>query len=386
MSKGTRRMLQALHTYAYDNSWCYPSVNQLATHADLDERQARRALRWLEAQHYIESQPRIGQTTIYRLISHQEQGEGGHLPPTIEIKRDLNPPSVKACERPPVIVSSCASSLGAEPIACEGGASYNPAEDWTLQTHVAPERKPWRASVLPKDFFTLYRATRECTAPGAFVRQVVEHRQADEQPDQTTLELEQADDTPRPSSEAQAQLGHIEAQIWRTPPTDPKKRRTYYVLKRKAEQVERSNPKQAHALRMQARNLEEVSELLIAATSCTTELEEATEDRRQGAVAPVSGRASSELPAARSLLPGIQFRPRLVNVTPTQARSTSVQAAAAPSMTGGGSHAQPTMKLEQIDELWISAKRREIARLEQQGQHERAQILCGMVFGSVGDM
>jgi hypothetical protein len=400
MSKGTRRMLQALTSYARDNGWCYPSVHQLAMLADLDERQARRALRWLETHTYIESEPRTGQTTIYRLTARATRGEGGHLPPTIEIKYDLNPQEIKACEPPPVNVPASSPLMQSSPFApvvsCDGGASYDPAEDWTLQAKAAPQRKPWGATISPKEFYTRYRAPRErmSCAPADDLprRERMSCAPADDLPRraqaaegvvqaaqdaaQTMLALEQPPVSPTPTA-AQAQLSHLQAQIWRRPPTDPKKCRTYYALRRKAAQVERNNPKQAHALKMQARALEEVSELLIAATSGTAD--EVIDERRQVEPAPVSGRASSERRSVPTPLPGIQRRPRLVNVLPTPLSSTSVQAEAAPRMTGGGSHAQTSVKLEELDGVWVSAKRRQIAALERDGHQERVAALRRML-------
>jgi hypothetical protein len=374
LSARARAIMHIMLTWAVNRAWCRLSTARIAKdHLHVSERTIQRGMRELERRGYIESTTHTTHdgrtyqggwsTTVRRFLRVTHRETTCH--PCIKLKEDLNPKEFKACERPPDSAPWCSSSSEAEPIACEGGASYTPADDWTLTPHTAPDRKPWRASVLPKDFFTLYRAARERTAPGEWVRQVVEHRQADEQPNQAVLEL--ADNTPMPSTEAQAQLGNIEAQIWRTPPTDPKKRRTYYVLKRKAEQVERTNPKQARALRMQARNLEEVSDLLITATSCTAdELHHPDADHRQVEVAPVTPRPSSESRAPRSLLPGIQFRPRLVTVTTPQPHSTSVHAAAAPGMTGGRSHAQTSVKPGEIDEKWLTAKQYQADYLQRQ--------------------
>jgi hypothetical protein len=175
----------------------------------------------------------------------------------------------------------------------------------------------------------------------------------------------------------------LQTQIWRRPPTDPKQRRSYYALQRKAAQVERSNPKQAHALKMQARALEDVSELLIAVTSCTDELiddhRQADDDRHQVEAAPVAGRASSEPLPGRELLRGIRPCAHLVNVPITQPSGTSSAAGAAPSVTGGGSHAQTSVRVGEVNELWISAKRAQIATLERQGHHERAAFLRGVL-------
>ncbi len=135
----------------------------------------------------------------------------------------------------------------------------------------------------------------------------------------------------------------------------------------------------AHALKMQARALEEVSGLLIAATSCTDELEQADDDRRQVEAALVTGRASSEPLPRRELLPGVRPRARLVNVPITQPSGTGSVAGAAPSVTGGGSHAQTNKKLGEVDEIWISAKRAQIATLERQGQGDRAAFLRRML-------
>ncbi len=57
----------------------------------------------------------------------------------------------------------------------------------------------------------------------------------------------------------------LQERSYSRPPTDPRKRATYFALLGKARKVERSNPKQAHALRMQARHLEEISDLLYSA-------------------------------------------------------------------------------------------------------------------------
>lgn len=381
LSARARAIMIIMLQHAADSTWCRMSTAGIAKdYLQVSERTVQRGMRELERHGYITSDTHTTSdgrtyqggkyTTVKRFLRVTQEAATCH--PCIKLKEDLNLKSVKACEPPRDSAQPCSSSPEAEPIACEGGASYNPAEDWTLTTAAAPERKPWRASVPPKDFFTLYHAARDRRTAQA-VPSIELPRHIDELPRQAEILLDQTDELPRP---APAQLGNIEAQIWRTPPTDPKQRRTYYVLKRKAEQVERTNPKQAHALRMQARSLEEVSELLIAATSCTTdELHHPNVDRRQVEVAPVTGCASSEPPAARSLLPGIQRRPRLVNVTPAQSSGTSSVAGAAPSVTGGGSHAQTSVKPGEVDVMWLAAKMRQIATLEQQGQHDRVEFL-----------
>jgi hypothetical protein len=91
------------------------------------------------------------------------------------------------------------------------------------------------------------------------------------------------------------------------------------------------------------------------------------ERHRQVAPAPVSGRASSEQPPKREPMTGVRLRVRLVNVTAMQPSGTISAAGAAPSVTGGRLHAQLNGKPGEVDEIWISAKRRQIAALEQQG-------------------
>jgi hypothetical protein len=388
LSARARAVMVVMLQHATDRAWCRLSTARIAKdHLQVSERTIQRGMRELERRSYIESDTHTGHdgrtyqggwsTTIRRFLRVTTQAATCH--PCIKLKEDLNPKSVKACEPPRDSAQPWSSSPEAEPIACEGGASYNPAEDWTLSTAAAPERKPWRASVPPKDFFMLYHAPRDRHAGLQLVPSAELPRQADELPRQAEIPMNQADELPR-STPAPAQLGNIEAQIWRRPPTDPKQRRTYYALLGRAAQVERSNPKQAHALRKQARSLEEVSDLLITATSCTAdELHQADADRRQVNPAPVTGCASSEAPAARSLPPGIQPRPRLVNVTPMQPSSTSSVAGAAPSVTGGRSHAQTSVKPGEIDATWLAAKMRQIAALERDGHQERAEALRRML-------
>ena len=393
LSKRARAVLDVLLSWDLNRSWCRMSTARIAKdHLHVSERTVQRGMRELERRRYIESDEhtthdgRIYQggwsTTIRRFLRVTTQAATCH--PCIKLESDLNPKSVKACEPPRDSAQPLSSSV-AEPIAWEGGASYTPAEDWTLQTRTVPERRAWQASIPPKDFFTLYRAPREHTTAFEPVPVVVDQRPVVEQPAQAEIQLVEADAPTAPSEAAQAQLAHLATQIWRQPPTDARKRRTYYALQRKAVQVERSNPRQAHALRMQARALEEVSELLITATSCTpgeqrqADMHQADDSmRRQMEPALVTGRASSEPPGARSPLPGIQIRPRLVNITTTPPSSTSGHAGAAPHVLGGGSHAQKDIGRREIDEIWISAKRRQIAHLEEQGQHERAAVVRQM--------
>jgi hypothetical protein len=375
LSARARAVMLVMLQWDLNRAWCRVSTARIAKDClGVSERTVQRGMRELEQRGYIESDQHTTHdgrayqggwsTTIRRFLRVTTTAATCH--PCINLESDLNPMSVKACEPPrdnPPLVPAMPQ---AEAIAFEGGASYNPADDWTLQPDAAPQRKPWRASVLPKEFFTLYRAPRERLWAVDQAAPRIERQEAGAPPNQAVLELEQVTPPPAPT-DVQAQLSHLETQIWRRPPTDPKKCRTYYALQRKAAQVERSNPKQAHALKMQARALEDVSELLIAATSGTPdERQAANADRRQVESMSVTGRASSEAPPPRLPLLGIQLRPRLVNVTPMQPSSTSNAAGAAPPVTGGGSHAQQAIGAGDIDEKWLTAKRCQADYLERQ--------------------
>lgn len=317
ISARARAILGVLLSQAVDRAWCRLSTTRIATDfLQVSERTVQRGIRELEQRGYITSDTHTSaagrayqggsSTTVRRFLRVTPAA----LPcrPCVNSESD-SPSGSLACEPPPDVAPS-SSPMTVTAATWDGGAHYNPAEDWTLQATPAPQRKPWRASVPPKDFFTLYRAGRERTAALDQAAPIVKPPLAEATPHPFPLELAQADLLTPPSPAAQAQLAHITTQIWRTPPSDPKKRRTYYVLKRKADQVARSNPKQAYALRMQARALEDVSDLLIAATSTT------------------SGQDS---PA------------------PTQpSRVTHRRAEAAPGMPGGGLHAQPTEGIRQV--------------------------------------
>ncbi len=381
LSARARAVMLVMLQWDLNRSWCRVSTARIAKDClGVSERTVQRGMRELEQRRYIESDTHITRdgrayqggwsTTIRRFLRVTTQAAPCH--PCINLESDLNPMSVKACEPPRDIPAPVPPMPQVEAIAFEGGASYNPADDWTLQAEAAPQRKPWRASVLPKEFFTLYRAPRERMSSAAaedLPRGAQAAEDVAQDAAQGVLALDQVAAPPPPMA-AQAQLSHLQTQIWRRPPTDPKKCRTYYALQRKAAQVERSNPRQAHALKMQARALEDVSELLIAATICTAQViddhRQADADRRQVEAAPVTGRASSEAPHPRLPLPGIQLRPRLVNVTPMQPSSISIHAGAAPHVTGGGSHAQQAIGPGDIDEKWLTAKRYQADYLERQ--------------------
>ncbi len=393
LSLRARAVLEAMLDWSTGQTFCRLSVKRIAVNLlQVSTRTVQRGMDELEQRGYIQSEAyctasgqcyKGGYTTTKRnFLRVTISPTPCH--PYLTLESDLNPQDIKACEHPrdsPAFVPGVV-------VSCDGGASYDPAEDWTLQAEAAPQPKPWRAMVSPKEFYTRYRALRERTscAPAEELPRRAQAAegvvQAAQDAAQAMLALEQSAAPSMPTA-AQAQLSHLQTQIWRRPPSDPKKCRTYYALQRKAAQVERSNPRQAHALKMQARTLEEVSELLIAATSCTDEViddhRQADADRRQDALVPVTGRTSSEPPAAPLLLLGIQRRPRLVNITPRRLSSTSIHAEAAPRLTGGGSHAQTIVKSGEFDEIWISAKRRQIAALERDGHQERAAALRRML-------
>jgi hypothetical protein len=256
------RVLDALLLIAHDRDWCRPSKPRLAAMLGVSARTVQRGLMELEQRRYIHTDEhttldgvtyRGGYSTPVRHFLRETRNATGSsaMSPVSEDTRLVQATQVEqACEAPPVSVR-----------VDEAGASYNPAEDWTLHTDRPAPRRMWASSMRPKEV-AVWRWMREARSAWSNMPDDVLSASAAMQHEPTTdshaapsaLEPTLFRASPPRASKVQ----HAGPQVRPHPPSDPQRRKEYAKLLGKATRVERSSPRQAAYLRSRARRLEEV--------------------------------------------------------------------------------------------------------------------------------
>ncbi len=165
----------------------------------------------------------------------------------------------QACEPPPV-------SAGMD----EAGASYNPAEDWTLRHDRPAPRRTWTSSMRPKEAVVWQWVRDTCSAWSNRTDDVPSTTSP--KPHESTTNDQAVPPTPeqavlRTSPRRASSAEHTGPQVRPLPPSDPQRRKEYAKLLGKATRVERRSPKQAAYLRARARQLEDVTISAPAPTS-----------------------------------------------------------------------------------------------------------------------
>jgi len=259
-----QRVLDALLVIANNRDWCRPSKPRVAAMLSVSTRTIQRGLIELEQRGYIRTDEyttldgviyRGGYSTPLRHFLRETRNATGSSPmsPVFEDTRVLQAShSEQACEAPPV------SATVGEP----SGASYNPAEDWTLRRDRPAPRRTWASSMRPKEA-AVWQWMRE-------VRSGWSDRAGDvlsasaPVPHEATTHAEAAPVAPAPTvfrtnSRLASKVQHAGPQVRPQPPSNPERRKEYAKLLGKATRVERSSPKQAAYLRARARQLEDVT-------------------------------------------------------------------------------------------------------------------------------
>ncbi len=257
-----QRVLDALLIIADDRDWCRPSKPRLAAMLGVSARTVQRGLMELEQRRYIHTDEhttldgvtyRGGYSTPVRHFLRETRNATGSsaMSPVSEDTRLVQATQVEqACEAPPVSVR-----------VDEAGASYNPAEDWTLHTDRPAPRRMWASSMRPKEV-AVWRWMREARSAWSNMPDDVLSTSAAMQHEPTTdshaapsaLEPTLFRASPPRASKVQ----HAGPQVRPHPPSDPQRRKEYAKLLGKATRVERSSPRQAAYLRSRARQLEDV--------------------------------------------------------------------------------------------------------------------------------
>jgi len=268
------RVLDALLLIADERDWCRPSKATIAYDilGDVSERTVQRALSRLEQRQYIATDEHTTATgTGYR---------GGASTP---IRRFLRGTPISAAlgDMSPV-VNELSESLtstqntwegGADTHAAgmeTGGASYNPADDWTAKANPTVPHREWRSNTRPKDL-AVWQWMREARAQTANVCAQTRAAAVQEQPTHPKAGGVNGNDVPTayvfPRSRPVGSVQHAGPQVQLQPPSDPQRRKEYAKLLGKAKRVERSSPRQAAYLRARARQLEEAMISVPAPTS-----------------------------------------------------------------------------------------------------------------------
>jgi len=262
-----RRVLDALLVIADTRDWCRPSKPRLAAMLGVSNRTVQRGLVELEQCQYIRTDEhttcdgtvyRGGYSTPIRHFLRETPTEttSSAMSPVSEDLRPLQATTPEqACEAPPV-------SAGVD----GEGASYNPADDWTLRRDRPTPRRTWTRSIRPKEaaVWQWVRDTRRATwdragdMPSAFpaVQELPPHEST---PDNHVAPFAPEPTVFRTSSRPASKMQHAGPQVRSQPPSDPQRRKEYAKLLGKATRVERSSPKQAAYLRARARQLEDVT-------------------------------------------------------------------------------------------------------------------------------
>ncbi len=266
------RVLDALLIIANDRDWCRPSKPRLAAMLGVSTRTVQRGLVELEQRGYIRTDEhttvagvtyRGGYSTPLRHFLRETRTEtsSSAVSPVSEDTRSLQAThSEQACEAPPV-------SVGAEP----AGASYDPAQDWTLRRDRPAPRRTWASRMRPKEA-AVWQGVRD-------IRSAWVDRAGDGLTPSAAVQHESTSNSPsaghasepsvaRTFTRSTGKVQHAGPQVRPQPPSDPQRRKEYAKLLGKAKRVERSSPRQAAYLRSRARQLEEI---LISAPALTSE-------------------------------------------------------------------------------------------------------------------
>jgi hypothetical protein len=252
LPKRAKVVLPALLTIAGNRSWCRPSVARLAAMTGLCQRSVYRALADLTEARYIESNEPNGQTTTIRRFVRVTEQEPSSTILSGEYRTcsDTTSTASCTCEAPPD--AGVEVELG-EAVSYPGGASYDPAQD-QLDDERASHRRAWGYSLRPKHFYTLHRAhtDKAMLLPSP---QVTQPQGEEPLGEQTTLAI----DLPKAIELQEESITEAPlSQVRRRAPRDKARQQTYWRLLKKAEKVEKTNKKQAYALRAQAKKLEEI--------------------------------------------------------------------------------------------------------------------------------
>ncbi len=257
------RVLDALLVIAQDRDWCRPSKPRLAAMLGVSTRTVQRGLVALEQRRYLRTDEyttldgvtyRGGYSTPLRHFLRETPTEtsSNALSPVSEEARVLQTPTLdQACEAPPV-------SVVAEP----SGASYDPAEDWTLRRDRPVPQRIWTSSMRPKQA-AVWQWVRDPRS--AWSDRAGDVASASPTVQEPALQRESPTDNRPPalmvfraSSRPARTVQHAGPQVRPQPPSDPQRRKQYAKLLGKATRVEQTHPRQAAYLRARAHQLEEV--------------------------------------------------------------------------------------------------------------------------------
>jgi hypothetical protein len=228
LPKRAQLVLEALLTIAKDRTWCRPSIARLADMVQLCPRTIFRAITDLEERGYIQSDPANGQTTTIRrfLRVTAEEEQSPLVSPVLEVNTCTPSPAQQDSSCEPPRTAPAAVPPVPEVVAEPGGASYNPADDWTYTGSDKPVTRTWQHDRLPKDM-VLYQ--------------------------QPSVSFQQQAAPPRDTKLA----GYVIQCV----PRDPEIAAKYHSLHGKARKVAKTNPKQAQFLRRRADALREEIEV-----------------------------------------------------------------------------------------------------------------------------